>query len=391
MTATLAAPVQFFDWQQAALDLATTLTDPYLRMCLYFKTGAGKSITALALLAQDGIDRAVVITPPATFKQWHDVAAVFDIEVETISHAKFREKDYKLSRDTAVIADEFHLFGGHKGQGWKKLDTMAKHLRAPLVLASATPNYNDAERVYCIQHVLDPLSCKGGYIEFLYRECLTEANRFGREPKVLGFRNHDSAAEYLAALPRVAYLPDDLVYQIQDIEVPSVWPAEAETYGLNRRTGRIMASQIEERHARVNLNLVDDSGMVRDYIYNILTDLVGAATTPSLVFAAHSTVADALGASLHAHRVKHAVVHGGTPAKKKAAYIETFKDGVLDVLVGTASLATGTDGLDKMCDTLIILDDTDDDALRRQLVGRIMPRGEGGDVAVKQVYRLVPA
>ena len=66
-----------------------------------------------------------------------------------------------------------------------------------------------------------------------------------------------------------------------------------------------------------------------------------------------------------------------------------FLDGVLDVLVGTASLATGTDGLDKVCNQLIILDDTDDDSLRRQLIGRIMPRGEGGDASVKQVHRLV--
>ena len=54
-------------------------------------------------------------------------------------------------------------------------------------------------------------------------------------------------------------------------------------------------------------------------------------------------------------------MHGGTPQKKKAAYIDAFRDGVLDVLVGTASLATGTDGLDKVCDCLVILDDTDDD------------------------------
>jgi hypothetical protein len=59
------------------------------------------------------------------------------------------------------------------------------------------------------------------------------------------------------------------------------------------------------------------------------------------------------------------------------------------VLVGTASLATGTDGLDKMCDSLIILDDTEDDSLRRQLVGRIMPRGEAADASKKQVHRLL--
>jgi superfamily II DNA or RNA helicase len=89
--------------------------------------------------------------------------------------------------------------------------------------------------------------------------------------------------------------------------------------------------------------------------------------------------------------VNHGIVTGQTPKKTKELIIQEFRDGEYDVLVGTASLATGTDGLDKMCDWLVILDDTDDDALRRQLIGRIMPRGSDTDASKKQVYRLTPA
>lgn len=60
------------------------------------------------------------------------------------------------------------------------------------------------------------------------------------------------------------------------------------------------------------------------------------------------------------------------------------------VLIGTATLATGTDGLDRVCDTLLILDDTEDDSLRRQLIGRIMPRGDFVSTTAKQVIRLMP-
>lgn len=387
------AGVKWFDYQLEALDGCATQAQP-LRACLYFKTGAGKSYTSLGIVRQAGFREALVICPPSTHPQWERAGRKFGVDVECMSHAKFRMKTTKLSRHKPVIADEFHMFGGHKGQGFKRLDTLAANLQAPLVLASATPNYNDAERVYCIQHVLDPHSCRGGYIEFLYRECNTVPNPFAMEPGVdkdQPFRNHADAPAYLASLPGVYYLPDDVVWGIVDIEIPAAIPSEFEVYGLNRRAEKMIASQIEERHARVNLTLVDDCGMIRPHIYEILTDLVGAATTPSLVFAAHSTVADALGASLHRHRVKHAVIHGGTPAKKKAAYLDAFRDGVLDVLVGTASLATGTDGLDKMCDSLIILDDTDDDSLRRQVVGRILPRGADTDATSKQIYRLVPA
>jgi superfamily II DNA or RNA helicase len=385
------AGVKYFDYQEAAVLQSLELPEP-LRQLLFYKTGAGKTITALTVVAMAGYTSVIVIAPPATHNQWIDAGLRFKIMVTPMSHAKFRQKNTKLSREVPVIADEFHLFGGHQGQGWKKLDTLAAHLQAPLVLASATPNYNDAERVYCIQHVLDPMSCRGGYLQFLYAHCNTVASPFKMEPdvdEVQPFRNFKDAAEYLAALPYVAYLPDDLVYQIMDISVPDVWPTATVNFGFNRRAGRIIASQIEERHARVNLSLVDDTGMLRSYIYEILADLVGAATTPSLVFAAHSTVAEALGLSLDENKVNHAVVTGSTPAKKKAAIIADFVAGRLDVLVGTATLATGTDGMDKVCDQLIILDDTDDDALRRQLVGRIMPRGGDGDASSKQVHRLV--
>jgi superfamily II DNA or RNA helicase len=381
-----------FDYQRAALESAVSDVRVSPRHLLFYKTGAGKSLTALGMLHVWNIRDAVVITPPATFDQWYQAALQLGINIECMSHAKFRMKKTLLSRKVAVIADEFHQFGGHNGQGWKKLDRLALHLQAPLILASATPNYNDAERVYCIQHVLDPTSVRGGYLEFLYQHCNTRQNPFGMEPLVdddQPFRSYPDAAAYLAALPYVHYLADDLVYAIVDVPVPAYVPAGFETFGLNGRAEKMIASQIEERHARINLALVDDYGKVRQNIYEIFTKLAQATDTPTLVFAVHATVADALGASLQLHGVKHAVVTGGTPAKKKAAYIDAFKDGVLDVLVGTASLATGTDGMDKMCDHLVIFDDTDDDALRRQLIGRIMPRGADTDASKKLVQRLV--
>lgn len=386
------AGIVWFDYQLETLDHAQEMDEP-ARLCLYYKTGAGKSLTALGCMRVWGVDQVLVIAPPSTHPQWVAAGARLGIGVDAISHAKFRQKNFQLSRTTPIIADEFHLFGGHGGQGWKKLDRLARGLQAPLVLASATPNYNDAERVYCIQHVLAPHTAKGGYLEFLYANCNTKQNPFGMEPLVdedQPFKRFQSAADYLAALPNVMYLPDDLVYQINELTYPETWPAEAVTYGYNRRRHRMLGSWIEERHARVDHNLIDDLGMIRYDVYDILIDVAAQAAGPLLIFANHSTVADALGKTLRMNQVKHAVVTGSTPQKKKAAYIAAFNDGVLDVLVGTASLATGTDGMDKVCDWLVILDDTDDDSLRRQLIGRIMPRGEGGDASTKQVIRLVP-
>jgi superfamily II DNA/RNA helicase len=108
---------------------------------------------------------------------------------------------------------------------------------------------------------------------------------------------------------------------------------------------------------------------------------------PALVYCTHSTVAEALWLSLD-RRFTVGLVTGKTTPKKKQQQIQAFKDGELDILIGTATLGTGTDGLDRVCDLLILFDDTDDDAARRQLVGRIMPRGGVGDVSSKRVHRI---
>jgi superfamily II DNA or RNA helicase len=386
----ISAEVEFFDYQHQALVAAMAQPGPSQRLCLYYKTGAGKSLTALGCVRLWGYSEVVVIAPPSTHDQWEKLGAKLNITIETMSHAKFRQPSTLLSRTKPVIADEMHLFGDHAGKGWKKLDKLAMHLKAPLVLASATPNYNDAERVYCIQHILDPHSVKGGYLAFVYAHCVTRENPFGRTPHVDGFLHFADAASYLAALPKVEYLPDDLVYQIQDVGVVTPTHPELDEFGLDSRRGRIIASQMEERHARINLALSTDTGTLRDHVYAAIQALVDTSPTPVLIFATHATVAEALSVSLHLHKVTHGVIHGGVSKKVKQQVLDLFLAGDLPVLVGTASLATGTDGLDKVCDRLIILDDTDDDSLRRQLIGRIMPRGAVATGHTNEVYRFIP-
>jgi superfamily II DNA or RNA helicase len=376
--------VVLFEHQEDFLDVVEG-SDRHL---LFYKTGAGKSLTAMLGMKKLGQTYVVVIAPPSTHDTWMALGNQLDMAVRCMSHAKFRMKDTKLSRTVAVIADEFHMFGGHKGQGWKKLDALGRHLKAPLFLLSATPNYNDAERVYCIQHVMDPLSCRGGYLEFLYTHCVTEQNPFGMEPRVLGFHRFNDAAEYLVSLPHVHYLPDDTVINIMDVDYEEHLPPGLEGYGYDSRKGSMVASIIERRHAERVYGLVTELGQLQPEVHDLVVDMV--AHTTSLLFAQHTSVVEAIARSLDKEGIKYAVVTGDTPLALKARIIQEFRDGVHDILIGTATLATGTDGLDKVCDTLVIVDDTDDDALRRQLIGRIMPRGAATNSASKRIYRLVP-
>lgn len=383
------AGVSWFDYQLSTFDGWLASQDQ--RALLYYRTGAGKSLTALAMLKLKGFNQAVVITPPSTNDSWLKTADDMNMSIVVMSHAMFRQKKTKLSRHIPIVADEFHLFGGHTGQGWKKMDTLARHLQAPLLLCSATPNYNDAERVYCIKHVLEPHKTKGGYLEFLYANCVTKHNPFGATPLLdedTPFRNFKDAAEYLNSLVNVYYVEDNVVFTIEEHDVMVSVPDEFEEYGYKRRDHKLMASGMEKRHALIDLQLIDDDGYINLDVWGEIITLAGQSTTPVLIFSNHSTVADALAMMFDANNMRYLQVDGSVSTKEKARRLKEFKTGRYDFLLGTASLATGTDGLDKMCDTLIILDDTDDDALRRQLIGRIMPRGIDIDSSMKRVHRI---
>lgn len=383
-----AAGVELFDYQVAAAAAADG-TDGRERLCLYYKTGAGKTLTALLALSAWGWGGALVIAPPATHGAWERLAARLGLDVDCVSHAKFRQKDYRVKRDRPVIADEFHLFGGHTGKGFKKFERMAASLDAPVIIASATPNYNDAERVYCIQRVLDPMSCKGGFIAFIYAHCETEHDPFSATPKVKGFRNHATAAEYLASLPGVAYVPDDLVWSITDVKFACTMDDSYDRYGYNERKHRMVASLMEDRHTRAYQYRVAKDGTLQPRVARELRRLIDDADTPVLIYCTHATIATAAAVTL-AIDYKMRLVTGDTSKVDKEDKLLEFCTGKTEVLIGTATLATGPDGMDKVCDRLIILDDTDDDSLRRQLVGRIMPRGSDTDASKKQVFRLLP-
>jgi superfamily II DNA or RNA helicase len=378
-----------FDHQQDFLTGIVAQPQP-ARACLFFKTGAGKSLTAMLGMKELGFTYVVVIAPPSTHRQWENLAANLNMGIVCMSHAKFRMKSTLLSRKTAIICDEFHLLGGQKGQGWRKLDTLARHLQAPLFILSATPNYNDAERCYCVVHVLSPDQHKGGYLQFLYTHCETEMNPFGMEPKVIGFRNHPDSATFLATQRYVYFLADDLVYTIDDIPYSEELPDELIEYGYNRRKHTMIGSIMEARHTARYQGLVADDGHIRTEVFEgpILDVLFKHKTV--LIYCNREQVAQALAYSLDRAGLRYAMVSGKTPKLLKETIIQEFRARVHNILIGTATLATGTDGLDRVCDTLLIVDDTEDDALRRQLIGRIMPRGDFVSTTAKKVYRLVP-
>ena len=379
----------WFDYQLEALDgeAATNAVD--LRACLYYRTGAGKTYTALALIAQAGETRVTVVAPPRTHEKWKADGAAVGIEVHAISHALYRMPKTKFVRQMPFIIDEFHMLGGQGGKGF---DRARRHLRgvlAPVILLSATPNYNDFERVFCVQTILDPHSVKGGYPAWIYQHCETETNPFGALPKIVGALDGRPAKAHLADLPHVYYVEDPHEdFRITDVVLPTTVPGELEEYGLDLRGERIVASLMEYKSVSRKHQLIGEDGLLHPEVYEVFAEIAGQSTTPVLVFCARSTIARAAYVTALQHGAKAGLVVGDQRAGVADGELHLFKQGELDVLFGTATMSTGVDGLDKVCDMLVLLDDTDDDSLRRQVIGRILPRGAATDVSKKIVVRL---
>lgn len=367
--------------------------------CLYFPTGQGKTKTSLTMMALEGRKEVLVIAPPSTQKDWIAQGALIGITVTAISHAKFRQKDFKVKNaDTAIIVDEFHLLGGRKSDGWTKFDRrIAPHLKAPFIICSATPSYNDLERVYCVHHVLDPESAKGGYAQYQLEHCLLEVAYRGL-PKVVGFKEFLNAAEFLESLPGVYYMEDTAEYSIMHrhhaVTMPTAWLE----YNFDERTGLVMHSIMTRRVSWANHHLITNHGRLNIWLLSWLTGIIKAHTpgngekSPVLIYCDKTKVAEAAAQTLKMHLQGFwsvEILTGGNTKKQKDAIIEAFKQGEIDVLVATSTLATGTDGLDKVCDTMVILQDTPDDSLRRQLVGRILPRGVNTGKKKPSFYRVV--
>ena len=368
--------------QQKAFDLWVTLDNN--RILLFYPTGRGKTKTSLGLMYAKGYMKTMVIAPPATHKAWEIDARALNMEVIMMSAEKFRKKETKLPKDTPIIVDEVHLLGKHGSMGIAKLDRVAPRIPA-IILASATPNYNDADRAYCIAHVLDPLSHRGGYVAWIYRHCETRANPFATTPYVDGFLEFDSAADFLVSEGYTAYIEDDAQWKEEEFILatsPEKENARDEivNYGYDRHKHKMVASDMERRHRLAFLDRVNPevNRLWPEVLEQLREKLYQGTAKPWLLFCQHSTVAEALYESLQAAGNSVYLITGKTTKKQLEAikYQYINDPNPARVLVGTSTLATGMDGLNKVCDRLLIFDDIEgDDSKRRQLIGRVLPRG----------------
>ncbi|QKY80363.1 DNA helicase [Microbacterium phage Pabst] len=338
---------------------------------LLFPTGEGKSKTSLAQIASRGFDEIYVVAPPKTHPAWKRDAAILGVHVELMSHKAFRERKNFLRKP--FIIDEVHMLGSRTGDGWKRLQRMHQAMPA-LIMCSATPNYNKPERAFCLTTIGDehPIA---NYERWMYANCTTEPNRFGYYPIVTGFKDYDDAIQYLIDRPWVAYVEDTATWTAKELRLPTPNLLNFEKLNFSKRHHRLMNSDMEKRHKRVDLRFINDDGRIRSEVMDAIQDELNKypERTKWLIFCMHKTVAKALYASA---AINTHLIDGDTKTTDVDPIINDFVQAEEGWLIGTTALATGVDGIDKVCTSMLILDDIDgDNSKRRQLIGRILPRG----------------
>ena len=359
-----------------------------LRQLLFFPTGKGKTKTALGILAAKDRKRIVVVAPLKTHGDWRTDLMVLgfkDFRIDTPQ--KFRMQNTSYSKETdAFIVDEFHQLGGHGAAGWKKFNRMMRHFTGDVVMMSATPNYNDAERVFCLTAIGDAAPNRN-YLDWLWDNCNCHVNRFSRIPDVDEddpFKQYESAIDFLLSRDWVSYIEDTAQWSEDELIIPNVLGHDYmfESLNANKRSKKLMNSEMEKRHARVNRRYIGEDGLIRPEILNAVSARL--AKNPDrhkwLVFCAHKTVAEALYKALDDNVWLITGDTGDSDGVRRE-----FINAQGGWLIGTTAIATGLDGIDKVCTSMLILDDLDGDpSLRRQLIGRILPRG-GHDARVRLV------
>lgn len=353
------------------------------RMLLFFPTGEGKSKTALACIKADGFDRAIVIAPPKLHAAWVQDAKTVGVDLLILSIEKLRQPDYRLPlswKGAPFLVDEWHKLGGHGASGFTKFERVARHSNAPVIGMSATPNYNDAERVFTCQAVFDPNPTRN-FMDFLVDNCNTVKNPHGYYPNVdekRPFKLYDSALDFLVAQEWCAYVEDTAVWTEKELLLPSPPLQWFERLNLVARNKRIVASQMEKHHARIFLRFLDEHGNFRREILEAVSAYL--AQWPErkkwMIVCQHKEVAEAL------YRIFDGntwLITGDTTNIDPVC--RAFIEAEGGWLIGTTALAEGVDGLDKVCQSMLILDPIwGDDSKRRQIIGRILPRGTGDEV-----------
>lgn len=384
-------------YQKNAIDGIGTLlrsAETMKNALLYFTMGKGKTLTAAQIAvnaqADDLIGSVMIVAPPSTHKQWDTVLKKhLNVPYKIVSHQWLgKNEDFldKNFRKTLVVIDEVHQSANRGKVLTKLVSKLVKKCFAALLM-SGTPFRNKEERLYTVHDWL--FGDTGSYERWLHLYCDTEPDRFAYYPKFLRFK----AGEIEDFLNDIDYLPlkrifverEALVYKEKVITLPITNPdyETLQTYSVYGSKGLKpyitnwvqLSNSVRQKMAYLNYLKYcsyiqrSEDGEMRVYgtREDVMEIIYSNADRSPIVYCFSSKLSklyfeDYFGLCYQ--------VDGKTTKKNKELAIDAYKSKG-GVMFATDSISTGTDGLQEVTNTIIILDDTMDGTNREQLIGRI--------------------
>lgn len=360
--------------------------EPKRNALLYFTMGKGKTLTAvqIAYNAQhdDRISSVLIVAPPSTHRQWDGLLKQYlSIPYKIVSHQWLGKNEDFIDKNfnrTMVIIDELHQ-SANRGKVLTKLVTKLVKKCFGALLMSGTPFRNKEERLYTVHDWL--YDDAGSYEIWLHRHCDTEPDRFAYYPKFLRFKAGE-IEDFLLSIDQSEYKRifierEDLVYKETNIIVHTInkYSEILEEYSVYGKNNIQVSNSVRQKMAYLNYLKYchyidrDDNGELklydsRDEVLSIIYDYIGR---DPIVYCFSSKVSKLYFESFFG---KCYQVDGKTSKKNKEKAIADYKR-LGGIMFATDSISTGTDGLQEVTNTIIILDDTMDGTNREQLIGRI--------------------
>ena len=369
---------------------------------LYFTMGKGKTLTAVQIAVNAQLDNLIgsvlIVAPPSTHKQWDELLKKYlTVPYKIVSHQWLGKNEDFLKKPlgrTLTVIDELHQ-SANRGKVLTKLVTALIKRSFAGLLMSGTPFRNKEERLYTVHDWL--CDDVGSYESWLHKYCNTEPDRFAYYPKFLSFKVGE-IKDFLQDIDvspykRIFIEREDLVYKTIEKVLPILTSDYEclETYSVYGKDNIQVSNSVRQKMAYLNYLKFcqyierDEGGEVRLNIpradvFEILNEY---AHKNPIVYCFSSKVSKLYFDHWFGECYQ---VDGKTSKKNKELSIAAYKEKG-GVMFATDSISTGTDGLQQVTNTIIILDDTMDGTNREQLIGRIAGgfrnRGDADVVFIK--------
>lgn len=326
------------------------------------------------------LDVAPAFSDPARTQKWN----------EGMQSLKKRREDGVLAQllamdNTTVVADEAHRAKNQEAKRTRALKQIAQ--RAPqLLLLTGTPLRNDEHEAAVLLSLLDAgaseaLSKERGYTIDDVKHCLSQ----------LMIRR--TKAEVLPELPektRQRLDLDDLdkvqlmVYQEAILNARDAYPTALLKGASEAEARQRMLGCIEQARTALGLAKVMGHAVLETILQTV------ESKKCCVVFTSHHKVSDLLQERLTHQKLRAAVVDGRVPPERRAAIVDQFQNGEIDVVIGGINAAGEAITLTR-ADTAIFVELDWVPAALLQAEDRIHRVGQNSNCQIIQLIARLPA